>query len=36
LCFALMHWHKSHDRANSRTLVSSRLTRPRRHGPVTP
>ena len=36
LCFALMHWHKSHDRANLLTRVSSRLTIPRRHGPVTP
>jgi hypothetical protein len=27
-CFALMRWHNSHDRANSLTLVSSRLTNP--------
>jgi hypothetical protein len=31
-----MRWHSSHDRANSVTLVSRRLTKPRRHGPVTP
>jgi len=36
LCFALMHWHKSHDRANSVPLVSRRLTKPRCHGTVTP
>jgi hypothetical protein len=29
LCFVLMRWHKSHDRANSLTRVSSRLTKPR-------
>ena len=28
LCFALMRCHKSHDRANSVTLVSGRLTKP--------
>jgi hypothetical protein len=36
LCFVLMPWHKSHDRANSLALVSRRLTNRRRHGKVTP
>jgi len=36
LCFAFMLRCNSHDRANSMTLVSSRLTKPHRHDTVTP